>query len=341
LQRRQRSTGRRVLRRTAGSEADVQKPLSRRTVVVITTAFLAVITISIFIGLYFGVWKNLWLPVITVNGETIDMDYLLRRMKYVDMTEDTLTMLYEVIPDEMLIRQGAPRYGIEVTPDDIDEVLRDAAKGNNETISETEFRLWYQNELNNTKLSDAEYREWIGTKILEYRLHEYLIDRIPTAAEQIHLYIIILPSYEEAESTITRIQEGEDFSELAHELSIDTETGEQGGDAGWWPEKGGLDTKLERVAFDLEIGKINDIPIGIHSETTSVYATCMVIEKQPLREIEEDKLYILQSEALHEWLYTEKLNGTIFFSGMDWNEHEQRYALGSETLAWINLQLAK
>lgn len=341
MQERRRSTGRRVLRSTPRPEADAQKPPSRKTVVVIITVFLVVITISILIGLYFAVWKNLWLPVITVNDETINMDYLLRRMKYVDKTDDVLAMLYEVIPDEMLIRQGAPRYGIEVTPDDIDELLRDVAKGDNETISEIEFKWWYRNELNSTKLSDDEYREWVSTRIFEYKLHEYLIERIPTAADQIHLYIIILPSYEEAESLITRIQEGEGFSDLAQELSIDTETGKQGGDAGWWPEGAGLDTNLERVAFNLEVGRINNVPIGIHGETTSVYAICMVTERQLLREIEEDKLYMLQSGALQEWLYTEKLNSTIFFSGMDWNEHEQRYALGSKTLAWINLQLVK
>jgi hypothetical protein len=338
---RRRPTGRRVLKRTQEPETDVQKLSSRRTAIIITAIFFFVITISIVIGLYFSVWKDLWRPVITINDETINMSYLIRRMKYVDKTDDVWTMLYEIIPHEMLIRQGAPRYGIEATPEEVDDVLRDIAQGENETISEYEFKSWYRNELNKTKLSGAEYREWARTNILSYRLNEYLVERIPTVAEQIHLYIIILPSYEEAESAITRIQEGEGFSELAQELSIDTETGEQGGDAGWWPAGGGLEANLEWAAFNyLETGEINEVPLLI-DDNTGIYAVFMVTEKQPAREIEEDKMQVIKSGILEEWLYNERLNSTVIFSGMDWSEKEQRYVFGSMTLAWVELQLTK
>ena len=335
------SIGRRTPRRTPKPEDEEGKPSSRRIAIITILIFLFVIAVSVIAGLYFAVWKDLWRSVITINDETISMDYLIRRMKYVDRTDDVLTMLYEVIPSEMLIRQGAPRYGIEATPEDIDEVLREIARGENATISETEFKSWYRNELNDTKLSDTEYREWARTNILEYRLHEYLVERIPTVAEQIHLYIIILPSYDDAESAITRIQEGEDFSELAREISIDGETGGQGGDAGWWPEGGGLEANLEWVVFYyLEIGEINDVPLLIDDET-GIYAVCKVTERQAAREIEENKLEIMKNGIFEEWLSTERANSTVSFGGMDWSDQEQRYVFGQKTLAWIYLQLAK
>lgn len=333
-----RLTDRRTLKRTPEPIPGEQKASGKRNII-LTVAFLGIIAIAIVAGLYFSTWKDLWRPVITVNEETINMDYLIRRMKYVEKTDDILTMLYEVIPNEMLIRQGAPRYGIQVTPDELDGLLRDVARGENETISEIEFKSWYRNQLNETRFSDAEYREWVRTTTLAYRLNAYLTENISTVAEQIHLYIIVLPSYDDAEAAITRTEEGEDFSELARELSLDEETGEQGGDAGWWPEGGGLQTNLEWAAFDLEIGEVSD-PMLIDSDE-EIYVICIVTERQPAREIEEDKLEFLKGGALQEWLDIERGNSINSFSGMDWSELKQRYVFGSKTMAWISLQLAK
>ena len=131
--------GRRTITRTPETKPEEKKPSGRRIAIVTTVALCAIIAISIVVGLYFSVWKDLWRPIITVNDETINMGYIIRRMKYVDNTTDVLTMINETIINEMLIRQGADRYNIEVTPDEIDEVLRDIARGENETISENEF----------------------------------------------------------------------------------------------------------------------------------------------------------------------------------------------------------
>jgi hypothetical protein len=271
------------------------------------------------------------------------MDYLIRRMKYVDRTDDILLMVYEIIPTEMLVRQGAPRYDIEVTSEELDELLRTIARGENETISDAEFEAWYRNALNESKLSDAEYREWVGTYALEYRLNAHLSMNVPTVADQIHLYIIVLDSYGDAEAAITRINDGEDFSELALELSTDEASREQGGDIGWWPEGGGLNANLESRAFNLEIGEVNSVPIliddDLNDDIEGKYIVCMVTEIQPLREIEEEKLTVLRYRAFEEWLSLERANSTILYGGMDWNEQRQRYVFGSKTLAWLNLQL--
>lgn len=56
------------------------------------------------------------------------MDYFIRRKKYVNSTDDVLTMLYEIIPQEMLVRQGAPRYGVEITMREVDKLLCETAR---------------------------------------------------------------------------------------------------------------------------------------------------------------------------------------------------------------------
>lgn len=344
MQQKGRPTGRRTEKRAAKNEPDKKKSSIKRTII-LTVTFLVIIAGAVVGGLYFSVWKDLWRPVVTVNNETINMDYLIRRMKYVDRTDDILMMVYEIIPTEMLVRQGAPRYGIEVTADELDELLRTIARGDNETISDIEFNTWYRNALSESRLSDAEYREWILTYAMEYRLNAYLGANLPTVAEQVHLHIIVLDSYEDAEAVISRIQDGEEFSELARELSIDDASNEQGGDVGWWPEGGGLASNLEWAAFNLEIGEVNSVPILIDDDLSDdidgVYIVCMVTERQLAREVEEDKLAVLRNGVLEEWLSAERANSTIIYNGMDWNEQQQRYVFGSETMAWIRLQLAK
>jgi foldase protein PrsA len=328
-----RPPGRRTIPRTPEIKAEEKKPSGRRIAITTTVVLFAFIAISIVVGLYFAVWKDLWSPIIIVNDETINMDYLIRRMKYVEKTNDVLAML-ESLTEEEFIRQGASRYNIEVTPDEIDEMLRGIARGENETISESEFKEWYRNALNETQLSDTEYRERLRTNLLAYQLHEYLALRVPTAAEQIHLYVIFMSSFKDTDAAITRIEDGEDFSELARELSIDEGTAEQGGDAGWWPVGGGLHLNIEWVAFDvLEVGQVSD-PILI-DEDGQIYAICMVTERQSTREIEEEKLEIIKNGILQEWLYNEWDTVDYRWLSLDGGDFD------TYTVQWIGLQLLK
>jgi parvulin-like peptidyl-prolyl isomerase len=326
-----RPPGRRTTARAPDKKPEEKKISGRRTAIITTAVVFAVIAISIVVSLYFSVWKDLWSPVIKVNDETISMDYLIRRMKYFDETDDIIDMM-TTLTEEEFIRQGAPRYGIEVTEDEIDDLIRDIARGENETISESEFKVWYRNVLNETKLSEAEYREWVGTNIMAGYLYGYLVANINTVAEQVHLYIIALPSYEETEAALTRLENGEDFSELARELSIDEESGELGGDAGWWPRGGGLHLNVEYWAFALEVGELSGA-IGLDDDN-EIFAICMVTEKQ-LREIEEDKLETIKGNILQEWLYDEWDTVDYKWLNLDGGDFDDY------TLQWINLQLLK
>jgi hypothetical protein len=322
---------RRAIARTPQPAPEKKRQVGLRTAIIMTVVFLAVIAIVVVVSIYFFVWQDLWSPIIRVNDETINMDYFVRRMKYVDRTDDVQGML-QTITEEEFIRQGAPLYGIEVTPDEVDEMLRDFARGQNETISESEFKVWYRNVLNETKLSDAEYREWLRTYMLADLMNNYFIERLPTVAEQVHLYIIVLSSYEDAESTLARIEEGEDFSDLAHELSIDEESAEQGGDAGWWPYGGGLFDSLEYWAFTLEIDQVSPI-IGIDDENQT-YAICKVTERQT-REIEEDKFEVLKGTVFDDWLNLQWYTVDYDWLSLDGGDFD------TYTMQWISLQLLK
>lgn len=85
----------------------------------------------------------------------------------------------------------------------------------------------------------------------------YLIDRAAYAEpEQICTAHILVPSREEAEAVIARLQAGEDFAELARELSQDPGSGPRGGDLGC-VALGRFVPEFERAALALEPGQIS------------------------------------------------------------------------------------
>ena len=80
---------------------------------------------------------------------------------------------------------------------------------------------------------------------------------MPTTAEQVHLYDIVVPDSTTATDIKSRIDAGEDFMTIASEVSLDTATKDKGGDMGWVPLKA-LDANLANTVTNLDIGKVSD-----------------------------------------------------------------------------------
>ena len=312
------------------AEAEIASARKKRwTVFVVASVVIVLILAIVGVSLYFSEdAKYKRLTIITVDDTSIDMDYFLKRIRLAGST--TTGMLVE-LRNELLIKIEAPRYIAEVSPEDIDLVLRGIASGESETISEDEFKEWYRQQLNEIDLSDSEYRDYIGTLILRIRLFGYLAERVSTVAEQVHLYIIVVETYEDAEEIRVRWEAGEDFADLAREVSLDEVTGENGGDSGWMP-RGVLPSGFDQVVFNLTIDDVSEPQGFLPDPTTSDeirYCLLMVSEKAEAREIDENSLQVLKSQALENWLSEEgKLHE------IDWN-------YDSEIDAWINFQLAK
>ncbi len=273
--------------------------------------------------------------IITVDDTTIDIGYFIKRTRIAGT--DPMTMLTS-LTNEQVIRLAAPQYVGEVSPEDIDQEFRRAARGESETISESEFKEWYRQQLNETGFSDSEYKEVVGLSLLAFRLHAYLAERMPTVAEQIHLHVITLETYEDAQKVRARWEAGEDFTSLARETSLDEESGENDGDLGWFP-RGVLPPGLDYVSFSLSTDNVSE-PIAYDvsepspdpsqpSQPQIIYNLLMVSEKADAREVDEDYLPVLRDKTFEDWLSNEM--------GL----HEIRYKFNSEINAWLNWQLAK
>jgi len=306
---------------------------SRRQIFIIVGIVVAVI-LGIFAPFYYlNYVKPFNRTIITVDNVQISMRYFLERTRLAN--SDPLSML-DSLTSELVIKIMAPQYGIQVTDADIDSALRSMASGGTGDISDIEFEEWYRQMLNDNKVSDSLYREIVGASLLASRLQTYLAERVPTVAEQVHLHMIVVLSYEEAQAAEARLEAGEDFATVAREVSIDSGAKENGGDQGWLPPL--MLSDYQSLVEALDIGEVSAIipyyssssqSTSSSSSTPSAYYIFMVSEKDSARQLTEEHRQILQARALELWLLAEIPNHTI------------TYNFNSEIYAWINWQLEK
>ena len=98
------------------------------------------------------------------------------------------------------------------------------------------------------------------------RLEQATIAGVPASQAQVNARHILVTTQEDAALAKERLDAGEDFAELAAEMSLDTGTKEIGGDLGWFPQ-GIMTPAFEQAAFALEPGQISDpvqTPFGFH-----------------------------------------------------------------------------
>ena len=294
----------------------------RRAGFIIASLVIAVILVVVGVFYYQEYVAPFRRTIITVDNISIDMGSFLKRCRLAGA--DPMSML-EVLTQEQIIKLEAPRHVGEVSPEDINQELRRIASGGSGDITESEFEEWYRQQLNEARLSDSEYKESIGTSVLRARLHEYLAERVPTVAKQVHLHAITVETYKKAEKVRARWEAGEDFADLAREVSLDEQSKEKGGDLGWAP----VDILAYGFGFavsNLGVGEVSQ-PIQLEEEG-GVYLL-MVSEKADARELDEESLQVLRGQALQNWLRQEM------------QFHEVRYNFDSEIYAWLNWQLSK
>lgn len=317
----------------------------RRTAIIL--AAVVIILILAIVGVigyptYIAPFRR---TIITVDNINIRMDYFLKRIK--STGSDPIAMLTQLTNDQ-IVKLGAPKYGISVSPEDIDQTMKAVFQGQSgnvsesANVSETEYKAWYRQLLNESGLSDAEYRDIITIEIFRSRLQEYLAARMPTVAEQAHVYGIYVETEKEANNVRARWAAGEKFTDLAKALSLDTTTAEKGGELGWFPKGGILTPQLESEAFNLSTGNISEpLPVmsdeqqadGTTAPTVVGYHLIMVTERAN-RELDEYSLQVLRGNVVDSWLSTERQNYNIKWYGLNDN-------FDSETYAWINYQVAK
>jgi len=104
--------------------------------------------------------------------------------------------------------------------------------------------------------TEADFREYVKNLLLNQKVYEEVTKDIAREQEMVWARHILVATEEEANAVIDRLEKGEDFGTIAAELSVDTSTGANGGDLGWF-SKGQMVEPFETAAYALEIGEIS------------------------------------------------------------------------------------
>jgi parvulin-like peptidyl-prolyl isomerase len=197
----------------------------------------------------------------------------------------------QLIEEEAILR-FAEEEGVTATEEDINEEI---ATRLGITTDDEEFDDRVLEEANRMNLTLDEYLTFVRAGVLRGNLLEKFTEELPETAESVHYRQIQVANQEQADAVRLRIEEGEDFADLAAELSLHEATKDDGGDMGWIP-RGILDRSLEQTLFALDPGAVTTYP------TATGAFVYQVVEINPDRPIEETYRPSLAQRQLSEWV---------------------------------------
>jgi peptidyl-prolyl cis-trans isomerase D len=105
--------------------------------------------------------------------------------------------------------------------------------------------------------TQEDYRRTIESLILREKLTDHLSKEAKRESTQVWARHILVGTLEEAETVLERLKAGEDFYDLAAELSIDTSNKDSGGDLGWFGRNQMVE-EFEKAAFALSVGDTSE-----------------------------------------------------------------------------------
>jgi len=316
-----------------------KKPTGKSRLALTIAAIVLVIAIIASAAYYMVAVQPFQRVILSVGDDSIKTGYFLKRMVASQgMTADSVI---QSLTAELIIRQQAAAMGFPaVTEQDINDYLRNIAKGENETISDADYSKWFQERLDTTGLTAEEFNKVIGGEILAQSVQDTIGAQVNPQVPQSHVWIIVLDTQENAANAKARIDGGESFDTVAKEVSLDTTSKENGGDMGWQiPEL--FSTQISSVIDTLDIGKCSD-PVAFSQQdsttgaTNTSYLLLMVSEKSAAMQATDTQLSQLKYKAFLDWLSAQEASTEIVFHGLNGST-----TLDDQTSTWITYQVQK
>jgi len=196
--------------------------------------------------------------VATVNGEKITKDEL-----YDLLVDSNGEQALEYLIQQKVIELEAKKQKIEVSEEEIEKEMEKFYEyyGDKEGLTQAleaasytmdEFKEDLKENITIKKLLEREI------SIEEEQIKEYFEKNRDSFAqkEQVRARHILVEDKKTADEVKARLDKGEDFEELAKELSTDSATKESGGDLGYFG-RGQMAKEFEDVAFSLDVGEIS------------------------------------------------------------------------------------
>lgn len=311
----------------------------KRVIAIVVTVFIALIALIIGVNHYFSEDQKFYrINVIQVDDISVSMDYFVRRCFASGM--DPMSALTGMTR-ELILKKQAEINELTISDQAVDARIMENAAGESGTMSQSEYREWLRQRLNETRLSEKEYKDIVRTSLISETFYDAITRITPTTGQQVYLHAIVTDTQEDAEKIKTRIDAGEDFATLATELSIDSATREVGGEVGWVPRSVAFESRYDTLLFEqLEIGAVSDpqayydTSSGDSSTYVTRYLLFMLSDKAENSEIDEKYHETIYSNAFETWIGEIMSDYTIKYNGI-------KNGFDSETYSWINWQIQK
>jgi len=229
-----------------------QQKRRQRLILGVGVFIIVAVLVTVGVGWYTSHYQPLHQTVIRVNETEFNMDYYVKMLKLYREAQSGYQMVgladqvVKVIERNELVRQGAMKLGFSVSDEEVDK----ERKASDPPISK-------------------DYRDVVRTEMLINKLRdEYFEQTVPVATEQSHLMAMLLESETQANEVRARLEAGEDFGELAGELSLESFSRGKSGDLGWHPREIWTELPISSIpgehAFSAEIGVLSQ---PIYDET--------------------------------------------------------------------------
>ena len=262
-----------------------QQQQRRQRIILGVGIFVIATVIAIMgVGWYIGQYQPLHQLAIRVNDTEFNMKYYVEMLKLQGGDQPASYPPYladEVITNieqNELIRQGALKLGISISDDAVKEELKSSDLSNTEVL-----RDLVRNQLLINKLLD-----------------EYFGQQVPLSAEQRHVMAMLLESEEQTAEVRARLENGESFTELAEELTLESFSKANQGDFGWLPKEilnDLFDTSIVEYIFSAEAGMLSQ-PVYDEEISKGVgYWLVKVLDRNEEEEETHVQLMLLGSEA--------------------------------------------
>ncbi len=207
----------------------------------------------------------------------------------------SLTVL-DMMTEEALIRQLAAQYDVQVSPDDVQLYIEgqfgydrnatptptpEAGSAVTDTvaaggsITAEEFQSRYNQFIadlgTKQSITEEEFRQMVATQLMREGLQKVAPLEVDTTDEMVHVRAIVAqtqadplePVKAEADALAKAfearkriVEDGEDFGEVAKEVSEDPGSAPDGGELGWI-SKGQTVAEFEDAAFSLPVGEVS------------------------------------------------------------------------------------
>lgn len=168
------------------------------------------------------------------------------------------------------------------------------------------YQQTVKNLSDNINFTEKDLRQLIEDELLRRKLQEAVLAElgVERTQEQVWARHILVPDQAMATVVLERLNNGEDWSALAKELSTDESNKDRGGDLGWFG-RGMMVKEFEDAAFSLQVGEISQ-PV----QTSFGWHIIQVLghENRPLSSSEYENL---RNQKFSEWLQQIRDSATI------------------------------